>query len=30
MEMDFGGAESRRLPIYLLLDTSGSMAGAPI
>ncbi|MCB9078363.1 MAG: VWA domain-containing protein [Anaerolineaceae bacterium] len=28
--MDFGGAESRRLPIYLLLDTSGSMAGAPI
>lgn len=29
-EMDFGGAESRRLPIYLLLDTSGSMAGAPI
>ena len=30
MEMDFGGAETRRLPIYLLLDTSGSMAGAPI
>lgn len=32
IEMDFGGAEfqSRRLPIYLLLDTSGSMAGAPI
>lgn len=30
MDMDFGGAESRRLPIYLLLDTSGSMAGAPI
>lgn len=32
MEMDFGGVESqaRRLPIYLLLDTSGSMAGAPI
>lgn len=30
MEMDFGGGESRRLPIYLLLDTSGSMAGAPI
>ena len=30
MDMDFGGAETRRLPIYLLLDTSGSMAGAPI
>jgi len=25
-----GGAAARRLPIYLLLDTSGSMAGAPI
>jgi uncharacterized protein YegL len=30
VEMDFGGGQSRRLPIYLLLDTSGSMAGAPI
>ncbi len=32
MEMGFGemGGQSRRLPIYLLLDTSGSMAGAPI
>lgn len=33
MGMDFGamgGTQSRRLPIYLLLDTSGSMAGAPI
>ncbi len=32
VEMDFGGAQSqsRRLPIYLLLDTSGSMSGAPI
>ncbi len=31
MEMEFGGgAQSRRLPIYLLLDTSGSMSGAPI
>ncbi len=28
--MDFGGAASRRLPLYLMLDTSGSMAGAPI
>jgi uncharacterized protein YegL len=32
MGMEFGGEESqsRRLPIFLLLDTSGSMAGAPI
>ncbi len=32
MEDLFSGGESqsRRLPIYLLLDTSGSMAGAPI
>lgn len=30
-EMELGGgSQSRRLPIYLLLDTSGSMAGAPI
>jgi len=29
-DMEFGGGEARRLPIYLLLDTSGSMAGAPI
>lgn len=30
--MEFGGgaSQSRRLPIYLLLDVSGSMAGAPI
>lgn len=30
--MEFGGAasQSRRLPIYLLLDVSGSMSGAPI
>ncbi len=30
INMDFGGGDVRRLPIYLLLDTSGSMAGAPI
>jgi len=29
-ETGFGSAPSRRLPIYMLLDTSGSMAGAPI
>lgn len=29
-EEGFGGGQSRRLPIYLLLDVSGSMAGAPI
>ncbi len=30
MDLDFGGGDVRRLPIYLLLDVSGSMAGAPI
>jgi len=29
-EMDFGSTDSRRMPVYLLLDVSGSMAGAPI
>ncbi len=28
--MNFDESPSRRLPVYLLLDTSGSMAGAPI
>ena len=26
----FGGTPTRRMPVYLLLDVSGSMAGAPI
>ena len=30
MGMNFPETPSRRLPVYLLLDTSGSMAGAPI
>ncbi len=30
MDMNFGGGDVRRLPIYLLLDISGSMSGAPI
>ena len=30
-DIDFGGSDNqRRMPVYLLLDTSGSMAGAPI
>jgi len=29
-DIDFSGGEIRRLPIYLLLDVSSSMAGAPI
>lgn len=30
MSIDFGSQDVRRMPVYLLLDTSGSMAGAPI
>ena len=30
MEIDFGSEDIRRMPVYLLLDTSGSMNGAPI
>jgi uncharacterized protein YegL len=30
MGLNFDETPSRRLPVYLLLDTSGSMAGAPI
>ena len=30
MEMDFGGAAARRLPVYLVLDVSSSMSGEPI
>ena len=30
MEMDFGGAAARRLPVYLVLDVSSSMSGGPI
>lgn len=30
MEMDFGGAAVRRLPVYLVLDVSSSMSGEPI
>ena len=30
MSINFGASAARRLPVYLLLDTSGSMAGAPI
>jgi uncharacterized protein YegL len=30
MGLNFDETVSRRLPVYLLLDTSGSMAGAPI
>ena len=28
--IDFGSTDTRRMPVYLLLDLSGSMAGAPI
>jgi uncharacterized protein YegL len=30
MDLEFGNSDIRRLPIYLLLDISGSMSGAPI
>ena len=30
MEMDFGGAAARRLPVYLVLDVPSSMSGGPI
>ena len=30
MGLNFDETQTRRLPVYLLLDTSGSMAGAPI
>jgi uncharacterized protein YegL len=30
MGLNFDETPARRLPVYLLLDTSGSMAGAPI
>jgi uncharacterized protein YegL len=30
MTIDFGSNDVRRMPVYLLLDTSGSMAGAAI
>lgn len=30
MEIDFDGAATRRLPIYLVLDVSSSMSGEPI
>ncbi|MEM7031375.1 MAG: VWA domain-containing protein [Chloroflexota bacterium] len=30
MEIDFGSEDIRRMPVYLLLDVSGSMNGAPI
>lgn len=30
MNIDFGSNDIRRMPVYLLLDVSGSMAGAPI
>jgi uncharacterized protein YegL len=30
MNIDFGSNDVRRMPVYLLLDSSGSMAGAPI
>lgn len=30
MEVDFGGAATRRLPVYLVLDVSSSMSGGPI
>jgi len=30
MEIDFGSTDTRRMPVYLLLDVSGSMAGAAI
>lgn len=30
MEIDFGSDDIRRMPVYLLLDVSGSMNGAPI
>lgn len=29
-EIDFGSSDVRRMPVYLLLDVSGSMSGAPI
>lgn len=29
-EIDFGSTDTRRMPVYLLLDVSGSMSGAPI
>jgi uncharacterized protein YegL len=28
--IDFGSTDTRRMPVYLLLDVSGSMAGAPV
>jgi uncharacterized protein YegL len=28
--IDFGSSDTRRMPVYLLLDVSGSMSGAPI
>lgn len=30
MTIDFGSTDVRRMPVYLLLDVSGSMSGAPI
>jgi uncharacterized protein YegL len=30
MAIDFGSTDVRRMPVYLLLDVSGSMSGAPI
>lgn len=30
MEIDFGSNDIRRMPVYLLLDVSGSMSGTPI
>ena len=30
MSIDFGTTSTRRQPVYLLLDVSGSMSGAPI
>ena len=30
MTIDFGSSVERRMPVYLLLDVSGSMAGAPV